>query len=90
MKRTNQSGFSVFELVVIVAVLSIVGLGGWNIYQRSHKSGTASISKASETPSSASAITSSADLDKDGQTLDQTPIDTASDTAQLDSDLASF
>ena len=91
MKRINQSGFSLFELVVIIAVLAIVGLGGWNIYQRSHRrTGEVSTTKVTKTLSSLPVITSSADLDKASQTLDQTVTDSSSDTAQLDNDLASF
>ncbi len=91
MKQTNQSGFSLFELVVAVAVLSIVGLGGWNIYQRSHhKTGEVNATKVAQTLSSVPVITPPTDLDKASQSLDQTATDSSGDTAQLDSDLASF
>lgn len=90
MKRQNHQGFSVFELIVIISVLSIVALGGWNIYHRSHKNGEVSTTKVtSPLLSSVPVISTTADLDKVSQTLDQAA-DSSGDTAQLDSDLAAF
>lgn len=92
MKKTNQRGFALFEAVAIFGVLAIVALAGWNIYQRSQKNGAVSSSAASSIKSVplAPTVTVASDLDKAAQTLDQTQLDTTSDTAQLDKDLASF
>ncbi len=93
MKRLSQRGFALFELVAIVGVLAIITLAAWNIYQRSHKNGAVSSSfapPAIKVVPLAPAVTTARDLDKASQTLDQTSLDSSSDTAQLDQDLASF
>ncbi len=72
------------------AVGAIVALGGWNVYQRSHhKAGSVSSTRAPAALSSVPVITTSSDLDKASQNLDQMK-DSSSDTSQLDSDLNSF
>ena len=92
MKRFSQKGFALFESLVIVGVIAIVAVAGWNIYQRQQKNGSISSTteKTVKVVPGAPAIASVGDLDKASQALDQTQIDTVSDTAQLDSDLASF
>lgn len=92
MKKINQRGFALFEVVAIFGVLAIVALAGWNIYQRSQKNGAVSSSSASaiKPVPLAPAVTTTSDLDKASQTLDQTSLDSNADTAQLDKDLASF
>lgn len=93
MKRLSQRGFALFEMIAIVGVLAIVTLAGWNIYQRSHKNGAVSSSFAApaiKVVPPAPTVTTANDLNKASQTLDQTSLDSNSDTAQLDQDLASF
>ena len=91
MKRVGQKGFALFEAIVIVGVVAIVALAGWNIYRLNQKdSSSAPASQTVKVVPLAPDITNVGDLDKATQTLDQTQIDTVSDTAQLDKDLASF
>jgi len=74
-------------------VVAIVALAGWNIYQRNQEGDSKASTSVGETVKAipvAPDITSTSDLDKAAQTLDQTQIDNNSDTAQLDEDLASF
>ena len=92
MKQFSQKGFALFETLLIVSVVAIVALAGWNIYERQQKNGFGgnTIEKTVKVVPGAPAVATASDLDKATQTLDQTQIDTATDTAQLDSDLASF
>ena len=91
MKRVGQKGFALFEAAMIVGVVAIVALAGWNIYRLNQKdNSTAPAAQTVKVVPLAPDITNVGDLDKAAQTLDQTQIDTVSDTAQLDKDLASF
>ncbi|MBI2592028.1 hypothetical protein HYW36_00960 [Candidatus Saccharibacteria bacterium] len=93
MKRLPQKGFALFEMVVIAALLTIVVLGGWNIYERSQKPGSVSTSKTTSLkaiPEAPAELSSTADLTKASETLDEVSLDSDSETAQLDKELASF
>ena len=94
MKRVGQKGFALFEAIVIVGVVAIVALAGWNIYRLQQNNGSVSTQRTSNASlqpiATAPAISSTKDLDIAAQTLDQTQIDSSADTAQLDKDLASF
>lgn len=90
MKKLNQKGFAVFELVVIVGVMVIVALAGWNIYRLQQSNGSVSTTETVKAVPSAPAIISTSDLNQATTTLDQTQLDSSADTAQLDKDLASF
>lgn len=92
MKRFSQKGFALFESLVAVGIIAIVAVAGWNIYQRQQKNDSVSSTaeKTVKVVPNVPAIASASDLDKAGQTLDQTQIDTVVDTAQLDKDLAGF
>ena len=92
MRRFSQRGFALFEGLAIAGVAAIVALAGWNIYQQQQTNGSTTISseKTVKLVPEAPAVASVSDLDKASQTLDQTQIDSVSDTAQLDKDLASF
>ncbi len=93
MRRLGQRGFALFEGLAIAGVVAIVALAGWNIYQQQQTNGsttTISSEKTVKVVPKAPDVASVSDLDKASQALDQTQIDTVSDTAQLDKDLASF
>lgn len=96
MRKTDQRGFAFFELLVITGLLVIVALAGWNIYQRSQKNETATSPSSSSSVSvlkdvpQAPDVAATSDLDKASQTLDQTQIDSDSDTVDLDKELSSF
>lgn len=86
MKQVNQHGFGLHGVLLIAGVVAIAGLIGWNVYQRQQDSSDITVKAVPSAPS----INNVADLDKAAEALDKTQIDTASDTAQLDKDLASF
>ncbi|MEK7561921.1 MAG: hypothetical protein AAB541_03605 [Patescibacteria group bacterium] len=88
MKRPSQKGFTLIGVLAVASALAIVTLVGWNVYQRQQVSDTTA--KIVKMVPTAPAVTSVGDLDTASQTLDQTQIDSDVDTAQLDSDLASF
>lgn len=86
MKRFNQNGFGLHAVLLIAGVIVIAGLIGWNVYQRQQDSSDTTVKAVPSAPS----VDNVADLDKATEALDKTQIDTVSDTAQLDKDLASF
>lgn len=93
-QRKLQSGFSVFEFVIICGVVLALGLVGYAVYNRQSSNdsgGSASIQTVADVPS-APAISSTADLDKASTMLDQIDLDSSntSDTSQLDSQLSAF
>ncbi|MEK7095755.1 MAG: hypothetical protein AAB896_00470 [Patescibacteria group bacterium] len=88
MKQPSQKGFTLIGVLAIASALAIIALVGWNVYQRQQVSDTTA--KIVKMVPVAPAVTSVGDLDTASQTLDQTQIDSDVDTAQLDSDLASF
>lgn len=93
MKRYTQRGFAILETLLIAGVIAIVAAAGWYIYQRQQTNDSASTTNTSptiEVVPTAPAVTTAGDLDKAAQTLDQTQLDTAADTTQLDKDLVSF
>lgn len=94
MTKRNSGGFSVIELLVIVAVVAIVGLLGYTIYNRQHKTTPAPPvgSKSNTTTASAPQINSTSDLDKAQAALDQTDpgSSNSNDTSQLNSQLSGF
>ena len=96
MSYKSQRGFSVFELVTICGVVLALGLLGYIVYSRQNSNDNVGTENAqtqtvSDVPS-APAISSSADLDKASDTLDQIDLDSSNtnDTSQLDSQLAAF
>ena len=40
MKDMGDSGFSLFETLVVIAIVVVLGLGGWYVYHREHKAKT--------------------------------------------------
>ncbi len=94
--RKSQTGFSVFELVIIIVVVAIVGLASYVVYNRQHNktvtTGPATSTSTASTVPSAPTINSTSDLDKATATLDQVDPSTSnsSDSSQLDSQLAAF
>lgn len=101
MKIRNHAGFSVVELLIVVAVIAVLGFAGYSVYHR-HNTKTAnnSTNGTAQTDSTAKAtdvasspkINSTSDLDKAAATLDQTDPDgsNGTDTSQLDAQLADF
>jgi prepilin-type N-terminal cleavage/methylation domain-containing protein len=87
----KQSGFSVIEIVIGVAVLAIIGFLGYSFYTNSQKSGQDSASQSSVS-SSTETIESTADLDKAATTMDDINIDSENDASltEIDKELAEF
>lgn len=89
MKRVH--GFSIVEVLIVVAVLVLVGLVGYNLYsmqQARSDSAADQQAVAKETPE-APTINDTSDLDKATATLDQIdPEANDLESAQLDSEAA--
>ncbi|MES2971285.1 MAG: hypothetical protein V4702_03130 [Patescibacteria group bacterium] len=98
--RTNQSGFSAVELIIILAVVAGLGFVGYTVYDRQpDKKTTDNTSQQPKNESatatdvgSAPEIKSTSDLDKASATLDQTDPDgsNSTDASQLDSEVSTF
>jgi Tfp pilus assembly protein FimT len=87
MKRVRQTGFAVLELVLVVVFLAaVVGLG-YVVMKRhnDNKVNTAATQLKDTAVPAAPAVTSTSDLTKAEQTLDDTNTDaSSSDINQLD------
>lgn len=93
MKLRSQSGFSIIEVGIVIAVIGIIGLLGYTFYtnQVNKTNNTDQQTSQTETTSdvkTAPQITSAADLDAAETALDQT--DPSADTSQLDAEVANF
>lgn len=95
--RKNQSGFSVVELVIILAIVSAIAFVGYTVYNRQQDnkavdggdSSTSQSAVANDVPS-APEVKSASDLDKASATLDNANLDDDNDSSQLDSELSAF
>ncbi len=102
--HTNQSGFSVIELAIVVVVVAVLGFVGYSVYNRQNTktADSSPTTSTSQTASSSSAkandlaavpnVSSTSDLDKASATLDQTDPGGSNniDASQLDTQLANF
>lgn len=93
--RTNQSGFSVVEIGIVLAVVAIIGFLGYVFYNNQMNKTDSDDSAQSVTTSeveSAPVINDVADLDEAEAVLDQTdPSDSnTTDTSKLDAELSNF
>lgn len=98
--RSTQSGFSPVEVLIVVAVVAVLGLVGYTVYNRQQdktaKTGSTQ-QLASQTPTAedvkaAPSVSSTGDLDKAMQVLDQTDPGGSnnSDASQLDGQVSNF
>lgn len=94
--RTNQSGFSPVELVIVIAIVAVLGFVGYSVYDR-QSSKTADVTGTSQSATAsdvapAPAVSSTSSLDEAAATLDQTdPSGTNNtDASQLDAQLTNF
>lgn len=91
----NSSGFSAVELLIVVAVVGVLGLAGYVVYNRQQvKTADSSYQNsqsntASDVPS-APAINSTDDLTKAEKTLDTVSADDSQNDSQLDAETATF
>ena len=95
--RSNQVGFSIIELVIVIAAVVLLGVLGFVMYGRLQGNKPATTSEASDQSTTASGIAlapsvnSTDDLDAAQAVLDKTdPDNNTTDTGQLDSELAAF
>jgi prepilin-type N-terminal cleavage/methylation domain-containing protein len=101
--RTNQAGFSVVELVIVLGVVGVLGFVGYGVYDRQNAKITdSSTTDTSQTASSQSAkandvasaptVSSTNDLDKASAILNQTDPSGSNNTdaSQLNSQLSTF
>jgi guanyl-specific ribonuclease Sa len=95
MKRLRQAGFAGVEAVLIIIVLVGVIALGYMVMKR-HSAATKNSAATTTTASSASSVPaapevkSTQDLTKAQQSLDDTNLDSGSDTSKLDAQLNSF
>lgn len=94
--RKNQAGFSVVEVVLLLAIAGLLAYIGYRVYGQyssTNNPNTASTSSESRVASdvpSAPQIKSTRDLDKASATLDQIDVNASGDNSKLDSELESF
>ena len=92
----NHAGFTILEALIIVAVVGILGLVGFNVYDRQqNKKADVATQTTQNTAAnnddipSAPVISKTEDLTRAEKTLDQASLD-SSDSSSLDSELAAF
>lgn len=96
--RTNQSGVSVVELLLVVVVIAVIAVVGIRLHNRSQVASTgATQSSVNQSPTAtnvkpAPPVNSTSDLNAASATLDQTDPSTSNsvDTSQLDSQTSTF
>lgn len=95
--RTNQSGFSIIEIAVVVVLVGIVALLGYTFYNRQNSNPVADTATATQSAVAtdvpvAPAVKSTGDLDAALAILDQTnPAGSNNaDATLLDSQVANF
>ncbi len=91
----NSSGFSAAELLIVVAVVGVLSLAGYVVYNRQQvktadNSYQNSQSNTAGDIPSAPAINSTDDLTKAEKTLDTVSADDSKDDSQLDAETATF
>jgi hypothetical protein len=85
--RNKQSGFAVFELVLVVVVVAILGFTVYNFLSNRADSPTASNISVPNAPQ----VTTASDLNKADDTLDSINVDEANlDSANIDAELSAF
>jgi prepilin-type N-terminal cleavage/methylation domain-containing protein len=91
--RTNQSGFSAIELVIVVGVVAVLGLVGYMVYSRTMGQPTVATESATASDvSAAPTISSASDLDTALNVLNQNDPSAAnnSDSSQLSTQMSAF
>lgn len=93
--RTSQSGFSIIELIIALAILGVLVFVGYIVYDRQNdktadnRDTTSQSATKSDLPT-APEVTSTSDLDKAATVLDQTDTSMDDDSEELDAQLQSF
>jgi hypothetical protein len=85
--KNKQSGFAIFELILVVVVVAILGFTVYNFISNSAGSPAASNVSVPNAP----AVNSASDLNKASDTLDSINVDEANlDSTNIDGELAGF
>lgn len=79
---TRKQGFTIVEVVIILAVVALIGLLGWRVWMANQPTddGTETVQTQDVQP-----INSDADLDKAAEQLDATNVE-GTESQQLDSE----
>lgn len=91
----SQTGFSAVELVIVVAVVSLVGFAGYTFSNRQQPKTVSNSQVTEQSPTAADVpaapeVVSADDLSKAEATLDSSDVDNDTDNAQLNNELAAF
>ena len=87
--RTNQTGFSAVEILIVAVVLGLIGFVSYTFYTRQNDKTADTITTSRDVPA-VPEITSTSDLDKASVMLDEADTDSSADSAKLDSQLQTF
>ena len=92
MTYSSKSGFSIIELVIIVAVVGLGGFLGYTYFanQKAQVVDTASTQARTADVPAAPVVNTTADLTTAEKALDGITVGSTSDSSQLDSELANF
>ena len=91
----NQTGFSAFETIMLVATVALLGLAGFLVYDRQQEKKAANNTSSTQNADAdkipeAPEIKSTEDLNTAEKAVDDTKVDNTQDDAQLDKELNSF
>lgn len=92
MSHSSQSGFSIIELVIVVAVVTLGGFLGFTYFaaQKAQVADTATSQARTADVPAAPVVNTTADLTAAEKALDSITVGSASDSSQLDAELANF
>lgn len=92
MRRTSiKARYATIKIVIIVAAIAVIGILGYKFYTNYQEKTAVDTSNVSGVPP-APPITTTIDLDKAAETMDETMLDTSNndDLSELDKELAEF
>lgn len=91
----HQSGFSIIEVIIVVAIVALGGVLGYTYYSVQQKTASKDVSTQSAVATDvqpAPTVSGTSDLDVAATTIDQTDPETSSesDMSEFESELADF
>ena len=92
MNYSSKLGFSIIELVIVVAVVGLGGFLGYTYFakQKAQVADTASSQARTADVPAAPAVNTAADLTTAEKALDSITVGSTSDSSQLDAELVNF